>query len=440
MDRLAAVVFVVLLAGCGGGASGCAFVSPAPPPDLPAGSAGSNRSEHHGKPHVLLVSLDGLKPAYLDRFDLPNLRRIAERGTRARSMIAVFPTLTFPNHYSLVSGVHPETHGLVGNSFWDPRRQQAFSLGTSEAVTDGTWYLAEPLWVTAERQGMVTACFFWPGSEAAIRPTGAPDTAPGIRPTIWNTYDGSVPNDERVRTVLEWLSRPDERRPHFVTLYFSELDSAQHDGPLDDPRVEAAAQSLDRSMGLLLDGIDQLAIRGRLYLVVTSDHGMVETSREQAIPLDTIIDMNEVARGYSGPVVNLHLKDASRAAALRDQLNAGLRNGRAYLRDEVPEEFHYRANPRIGDIVVIMDEAWTALTRPSSREGDRRGMHGWSPFLPSMHALFMIAGPGIRAGGVVPEVRNVDVYPLLIELLQLRPAPGIAGRPGHIQRLTLADP
>jgi predicted AlkP superfamily pyrophosphatase or phosphodiesterase len=433
LKRLAIVLFVFVLAACSG-PGGCWYSVEVPAPDTPQGSGGTNWEGHRDKPHVVLVSLDGFKPEYLERFHLPNLRRIAERGTRAERMIPVFPSLTFPNHFSLVSGVHPETHGLVANSFWDPGRKQGYSLGTPEAVTDGSWYGAEPIWVTAERQGMVAACFFWPGSEAAIRPAGAPADAPGIRPTIWNTYDGSVPNDERVRTVLEWLARPDDTRPHLVTLYFSDLDSAQHDGPMDAPEIEAAARSLDRTMGLLLDGLDALPLADRIYLIVTSDHGMVETSVEHAVPLFEIIDIDEVERAYSGPVVNLHLKDPARAPALRDQINAALKNGRAYLRAEVPEEFHYRASPRIGDVVLIMDEAWTALTRPSSRNGDRDrwGMHGWSPFLPSMHALFIVTGPGIRAGHVVPEVRNVDVYPLLTELLGLRGAEGIDGRAGVI--------
>jgi predicted AlkP superfamily pyrophosphatase or phosphodiesterase len=435
--RLTALALALSVAACGGGAGGCLFgVSWPSQPDLPEGSGGINREEHRGKPHVLLVSLDGFKPEFLDRFDLPNLRRIAERGTRARYMLAVFPTLTFPNHFSLVSGVHPETHGLVANSFWDPERREGYSL-SSDAVTDGTWYLAEPIWVTAERQGMVAACFFWPGSEAAIRPTGAGDDAPGIRPTIWNRYDGSIPNETRVQTVLEWLRLPDDRRPHLVTLYFSELDSAQHAGPIDAPEVEAAAQSLDRAMGLLLDGIEGLDVRDRLYVIVTSDHGMVETSLEQIVRLDALIDLDVLDRGFSGPVANLHLKDASRAAETRDRINAGLDRGRAYLRAEVPEQFHYRASPRIGDVVVIMDEAWTmnASARPSTRDTERWGMHGWDPSLPSMHAFFTIMGPGIRAGAVVPEVRNIDVYPLMTELLGLWPADGVAGQPGRLQRV-----
>jgi predicted AlkP superfamily pyrophosphatase or phosphodiesterase len=437
--RLSALALALSVASCGGGAAGCDFaVGWNRQPDLPAGSGGTNREEHRGKPHVLLISLDGFKPEFLDRFELPNLQRIAARGTRARYMLPVFPTLTFPNHFSLVSGVHPETHGLVANSFWDPDRREGYAL-SSDAVTDGTWYHAEPIWVTAERQGMVAACFFWPGSEAAIRPTGAADDAPGIRATIWNRYDGSIPNETRVQTVLEWLQLPDDRRPHLVTLYFSELDSAQHGGPLDAPDVEAAAQSLDRAMGVLLDGIEQLAVRDRLYVIVTSDHGMVETSLEHVIRLDALIDLEEIERGFSGPVSSLHLKDPSRAAAIRDRINDGLTRGTAYIRSEVPEQFHYRASPRIGDVVVIMDEAWTlnASARQSTRDTERWGMHGWDPSLPSMHALFMIMGPGIRAGAVVPEVRNIDVYPLMTELLDLQPAAGVAGQAGRLQRVII---
>ena len=161
-----------------------------------AGSGGVNRAEHRDKPYVILVSLDGFKPEYLDRWDLPNFKRALARGARARWMQPVFPSLTFPNHYSLVTGVHPQKHGIVGNRFWDPEQRQQYIYTDNAIVTQGHWYQREPVWVTAESQGMVAACYFWPGSEAPIN---------GVRPTIFNTYADSVPNESRVQTVLEWI-------------------------------------------------------------------------------------------------------------------------------------------------------------------------------------------------------------------------------------------
>lgn len=410
-----------------------------------AGSGGRNSPEQRDKPYVILVSLDGFKAEYLDRFRLPNLRRVMQRGTRARAMIPVFPALTFPNHYSLVTGLHPGRHGIVSNRFFDPERKDTYAYTDIKKVTDGTWYRGEPIWVTAEKQGMVSACFFWPGSEAAIQ---------NIRPSIWNRYDGKVSNAARVKTVLDWLRLPAERRPHVITLYFSELDTVSHDNPLESPLIETAAQSLDRSVGQLLDGIEGLPIRDRIHLLLTSDHGMVNTSPEQTIRLESLLEAGQLAEleaSYGGPVASLHVREAAtRATQIRDRINATLARGTAYLRSELEERFQYRDDPRGGDIVIVMDDGWS-LSTPRPRETatnspakppapqpvrpPRWGMHGSDNGFPSMRALFLIMGPGIQQGAIVPEVQNVDVYPLMAELLEITPAADIDGRPGVIKTL-----
>jgi predicted AlkP superfamily pyrophosphatase or phosphodiesterase len=393
------------------------------------GSGGVNHPAQREKPYVILVSFDGFKPEYLDRFDLPAFRRVIRRGVRAESMVPVFPSLTFPNHYSLVTGLYPEHHGLVENTFHDPDRHQTYSIRDQAAVSDGTWYRGEPIWATAEMQGMVAACFFWPGSEAAIG---------GVRPTLWNKYDGSIPNDTRVHTVLEWLRLPVERRPHLITLYFSELDVMSHRGPLDAPAVIEATQSLDRALDRLVTGIDSLPIRNRLYLLLTSDHGMAETSGRHAVILNSLIDPARVVVGYDGPIAGLHVNGGlSAAEGIRDDINARLRHGRAYLRTEVPERHHFRADPRIGDIVIIMEEPWMLLGSPPvlSVLRERWGNHGWDPALPSMQAIFIVTGPDIPAGVTIPPVRNIDVYPLMTELLGLRGAQAIDGSPRRVRSL-----
>jgi len=405
-----------------------------------SGSGGTNRPAQRDKPYVVLVSLDGFKAEYLDRMPLPNLRRVMQRGARAKAMVPVFPSLTFPNHYSLVTGMHPGRHGIVANRFYDPATKTSYVYTDSKIVSDGTWYRGEPIWVTAEKQGMVSACFFWPGSEAPVR---------GIHATMWNPYNGKVPNEERVSTVLKWLQLPVEQRPHVITLYFSEVDSATHEGPVEAPDVERAARSLDTAVGQLLDGIDTLPFGDRVYLVITSDHGMVNTSPAQTVALDSLLDANDLADvviGFGGPVANIHVKGgAARARTLVERINGRLARGTAYLRAELPERYHYHADPRAGDIVVVMDESWTmSMPRPPRTGGtesaerppnDRRGAHGWDNMFPSMRAIFLILGPGIREGALVGEVENVDVYPLMTELLGLDPAADIDGRAGTIGAL-----
>jgi predicted AlkP superfamily pyrophosphatase or phosphodiesterase len=393
-----------------------------------AGSGGVNRPEHRGKPHVILVSFDGFRADYLDRFDLPNFARVQARGTRAEALRPVFPSMTFPNHYSLVTGLHPGRHGIVGNSFYDPVRQERYAMGDAATVQDGTWYGGEPIWVTAETQGMVSACYFWPGSEAAIK---------GVRPTYYKPFDDKVTNATRIDTVLEWLRLPDERRPHLITLYFSDVDSASHSRSISSPQIEEAAQSVDRALGALLDGVDALSIRDRIVLLLTSDHGMVDTSASRTISLADLIDTKDVHASYGGPVASLHVTGGeTRGRAVRDAINAKLEHGRAYLRHEIPERHRFGGDPRAGDVVVIMEESWTLST--SNRRAARAeawGAHGWDPALASMRAIFVAAGPGIRAGARIGEVRNVDLYPLMTELLGLRPAANIDGTRGRVLSL-----
>ena len=410
-----------------------------------AGSGGTNAPAHRDKAVVILISLDGFKADYLDLFELPNLERIEARGARARWLQPVFPSLTFPNHYSLVTGLESARHGIVSNRFYDPVRRQQYAYTDGAVVSDGTWYSGEPIWVTAERQGMVAACYFWPGSEAEIG---------GIRPSIYNKYSSNVPNEARVATVLEWLRLPLERRPHIITLYFSELDSAQHAGPLTAPAVAEAARSLDRTVGSLLDGIDALPHGRQVYLVLTSDHGMVETTEKQSIQLTSLLDARDLAdleASFGGPVSNLHVRGTpARVREIRDRIASRLTRGDAYLREDLPERFAHRSNPRSGNIVVLMDEGWTmSVPRPSGQDApraaldkptpprqprpERWGNHGWDPALPSMRALFLAMGPTVRPGTRTGPVRNVDVYPLLTEWLGLEPASNIDGRAGAIR-------
>jgi predicted AlkP superfamily pyrophosphatase or phosphodiesterase len=427
--RCAALALLCVIA-VGGGLSPLerpALAQPAAP--VSAGSGGVNRPEHFAKPSLVLVSFDGFRADYLDRLALPNFRRVIARGVRARYLRPVFPAITFPNHYSLVTGLYPGHHGIVENSFFDPVRNAAYSFRDQNTATDGTWYGGEPIWVTGERQGMVTACFFWPGSEAAIK---------GVRPTHWNKYDGNVSNADRVAKVLEWLRLPEASRPHLITLYFSDIDSASHRGPVEGHDVEKAVRAMDSALGSLLDGIDALPAREQVILLLTSDHGMANTSAAQIVQLSSVVNTSNIRPSFDGPVAGLHVSGGPESARrVRDQLNGKLTNGRAYLRQDLPERYHLRETARAGDVIVVMNEGWIMATSIINRGliQDTWGAHGWDPDVASMRAIFLIAGPGIRKGVTIPEVENIDVYPLMTELLGLKPAAGIDGRSGRISAL-----
>ena len=410
---------VVIVAGW---IAGCAAGVGAEPPlsataaAQPPGTGGVNESAVRSRPHVLLVSFDGFHPGYFARFDTPSFDLLATRGMRAAGLVSVFPSLTFPGHYSIATGLHPEAHGVVGNRFFDPVRGAEFSYRRQDHAQDGSWWGGEPIWVTAEKQGMVSAAFFFPGTEADIG---------GVRPSHWRPYDGRVPNRERIDQVLAWLALPPAQRPHLVTLYFSLVDSAGHRLGPDHPDMRHSVESADALLGRLMDGIDALPHADRVALVVVSDHGMAAPDPDETTVLPDVADLAGVRLVGTGPAVSVHVGDPLRARALRDRLNAGLVHARAYLREDLPDHLHARGSARLGDLLVMPTGLGMVQFSPDDRSP--AGMHGWDPTLPEMHGILLAAGPGIAAGVALPAVDAVDVYPLVAHLLGLTPNPQIAG-------------
>lgn len=390
--------------------------APAAGPSTPNGTGGINSPETLSKPYLILISFDGFRYDYLDRFETPNFDRVAAAGVRAEALIPVFPSLTFPSHYSIATGLYPERHGIVGNRFFDPARGEEYDSRDSADAQDGTWYRGQPLWVTAETQGMVSAAYFFVGTEAEIS---------GIRPTFWFQYDGAVPNVQRIDQTLAWLRLPDRRRPHLITLYFSAVDAAGHRVGPTGQAVADAVEVMDGTLGWLLDRLAALPFRDRIYVVIVSDHGMDSVDPAKYEVLTEVADLRGVRTVVTGVGASFFVRNAARAARLRDQLNDRLRHARAYLRQDVPPTLHYRADPRIGDVVVIPTEG--AMVDIERREDLPRGMHGWDPALPAMHGIFLAMGPGIAPGQILPAFESIHLYPWLATRLGLSPTTAIDG-------------
>lgn len=395
MSRLRAVLVAI------------ALFAPACRPGAPPAPARAQR--------VVLISFDGFRADYIDRPAARNLRALAARGVRAERMVPSFPSKTFPNHYTLVTGLIPDHHGIVANAMRDSVLG-IFRIADSAAVGDARWWGGEPIWVTAERQGRRAASYFWPGSEAAIQ---------GTRPTWWQRYAHDRPNAERVRQVLEWLSMPDSSAPALITLYFADTDDAGHaHGPFA-PQVDSAIARVDSALGALVAGIDRLGLREVVNLIVVADHGMAASSRDRLIVLDDYLDLGRVEIVDHTPVAAIKpaAGDEERVyAALKDRHP----NLHVYRKGGVPAALRFNAHPRITPIVAIADEGWTITDRAwIARRGLAAfdgGQHGYDPELRSMGAIFVAAGPGVAEGRVVPPFRNVHVYSLMAELLGLRPA------------------
>jgi alkaline phosphatase D len=354
-------------------------------------------------PTVLLISLDGFRTDYAEKYHAKNLIAMRHEGASAE-LIPSFPSLTFPNHISLVTGMYPEHHGIVANTLYDPARQQEFSM--SAASTDGTWYRAAPLWVLAEKQGIRSACMFWPASDAEID---------GTRPWAWFKYDSAIPNQQRIEQILTWLKLPEAQRPHLLTLYFDDADEAGHKYGPDSPETAAAVQRLDEQLGALRKGIAETGVP--VNIVIVADHGMQYAP--DSIALDRLTDLTGVRAISGGPFVLLYSPNPETTNRIYRDLHGKSPKFEIYRRQNLPKHLHYSTDPRIGDLVVIA-KAPIQLTVTEQHNPPNIGKHGFDPaHFPTMRAIFVAVGPNIRPGVTLGPVPNIDVMPFLATILHI---------------------
>ena len=374
-----------------------------------AACATSSPSPVTGSVPVVLVSIDGFRNDYLDRGITPHLSKLAAEGVRSDGMRPSYPALTFPNHWTLVTGLRPDRHGVVHNVMRDPAIGR-FKAGNEENAADARWWNGgEPIWVTAENAGLRTATMFWPGSQAPVR---------GVRPTHWIPYDERVPDDVRVDQVVQWLASPDRIR--LATLYFELLDDSGHGFGPDSKEVDRDVAKIDATIGRLVDALHARGIRANL--VIVSDHGMAEVAQGHAIAVEDMVDARDAELVANGQAVQFapmpgREREAERALLGRHD------HYTCWKSDAMPPPWHYGTHARVPPIACQMDEGWDAIPRAdiAKRPAHSRGSHGFDPALPSMRALFVANGPAFRAGTHLPVFDNVDVYPLLVKLLGVPP-------------------
>jgi predicted AlkP superfamily pyrophosphatase or phosphodiesterase len=363
---------------------------------------------------VLLISIDGFMNEYLDRNVTPNFDRFIQNGTRAEYLIPVFPTKTFPTHWTIATGLYTENHGIIANSFYDYELEARFSYGPQGGPNDERWWGGEPIWVTAEKQGKTAATFFWPGSEASIN---------GVRPTRWMDYDGSVPDSVRIDSVMTWLDPEGDIRADFSTLYFSFVDSRGHAYGPNSPEVDDAVKEMDGLLGYLLDQIDEVGLSEDLNIILVSDHGMAELSDEKIIFLEDIINLNDVDVVEWTPVAMLRPEEG-KTEEVFNALKEHEENYRVFLRDELPERFRFSNHYRIPEIIMIADISYTITNRPFyEQRGIIAATHGYDNMEPEMRTFFAARGPDFKQGVVVDPFESVHIYELMVYLLGLDPAP-----------------
>ena len=371
-------------------------------------------------PPLVLISLDGFRWDYcaLHPAETPNLRRLIREGVSARALIPVFPTNTFPNHYSIVTGLYPAHHGIINNLFFDPALGTLFRYNQSASARDGRWWGGEPIWITAVRQGRKSACAFWPGSEAEIG---------GLRPTFWKPYDyDGASFEKRLDELAGWLHLPAAQRPAIVTFYLEETNTAGHRHGPDSPQLAAAIKLLDTRVGALSERLRADGIAANL--VIVSDHGMTSCDPSRVILLDDYLDLATVQIDFDETCAGLRpLPGSDVASLLRALAKLPPQQGKAYRAEELPAHFHLdAANPRVPPVWIVPAEGWVVLRRSlyhSVRTNFLKGQHGYDSALESMRGIFIAHGPSFKTGVVVEPVENIHLYNLLCAALALTPAP-----------------
>ena len=385
----------------------------------PSIRAAAGSDSGHSAP-LLLVSIDAYRHDYIDRGFSPTLAMLASNGVQAASMQPSFPSLTFPNHYTLVTGLRPDHTGIVDNTMFDPRLGK-FSLSNRKAVSDGRWWEeGTPIWVTADQHGVRTATMFWPGSEAEIH---------GHRPDYWKPFDDSVTADQRVDQVLAWLDLPPATRPRFLTLYFDAVDHAGHKYGPGSAQEDVALRATDAALARLVQGLQQRGLFQQINLIVVSDHGMAAVPEQNSVLIDQLIPIEQVRLVSTGILAGFNprsdsAQDLANFAAIQQQLERPQRHMRCWDKRRVPARLDYGSNPRVPQLVCLANVHWriTTSTNPARLKGTLSvGNHGYDNAEPLMQAIFIAHGPAFRVGAKVPAFPNVDVYPLMTHLLGLPP-------------------
>ena len=367
---------------------------------------------------LILISIDGFRWDYLDRDQPPTLIRLGAEGVRADGLIPEFPSKTFPNHYTIVTGLRVAHHGIISNNMRAADIPGEFSLSNRDVLADPRWWGGEPIWNTAEKQGRKAGAMFWPGSETVIG---------GRQATYWTPFDDDMPNGDRVRRVLGWLTLPESERPSFLTLYFSDVDSAGHSFGPDSDEVKSAVQRVDKEIADLVNGVKDAGLTDRVHYVLLSDHGMAALSTDRVIVLDDYIDVDAMDVVDWSPVLALTPNDGD-----VERLYAALKGKHpsldVYRSSDIPAEYRLANHPRLPAIVGIAKEGWQIASKGSVRRwaapGQRApgGEHGYVGRAESMRGLFIASGPRIRRGLRFKPFENIHIYEFMCAVLGLQPA------------------
>lgn len=386
-------------------------------------------SSFQGKdiPYVILVSFDAFRWDYTSRGLTPNLDMMKKNGVSALSLRPSFPSKTFPNHLSIITGMYPENHGIIHNEFTDPFSGKEYAISDSSAVREGRWYTGEAFWETAGRQGILTASYFWPGSEVSLSYR---------HPTYFEKYEHKRDYIKRIDGVIEWLKLPYKERPHFITIYFDATDSYGHRYGPNSPQVNSAIKLEDSLVGVLISRLRDINMKDSVNLIVLSDHGMTETSSSRIVNVEKLTGLKLNSSG-SGPVMMIEPSENERENVF-SRLKEKENHYRVYKREEMPEYYHFAHNPLIYSIVLIAEPGWSLTDNKSEKSYSKYasgGNHGYDNNFTDMHGIFFAEGPAFKKNYQTGTLWNVDIYLLLCRIFNIMPRQNIDGKAERIEFL-----
>jgi len=384
------------------------------------------------KPYVLLVSFDGFRWDYLNRGLTPNIDKLIKGGSRAISLQPCFPSKTFPNHYSIITGMYPENHGIISNLFNSIKNKKTYRLGDSVQVRNPEWYLGEAFWETAERNAIKTASYFWPGSEMKLE---------FRHPSFFKEYKKDTPYKERVDGVINWLKLPMNERPHFITLYFEATDDAGHDFGPNSIEVDRAIMKLDSTTGYLIKSLTDINFLDSLNIILVSDHGMTNTPKEKVINIEELIPDFKCRFVETGPVMKIDCAHSD-IDKIYNSLKIKENHFRIYKKENIPSYLHYSKHPFISPIIIIADLGYSLIdNRVAKRKVNdyALGNHGFDNSEIDMHGIFIGFGDAFRKYFLTGTLRNIDIYPLLCRIFKIEPRSNIDGRIENIEFILRKD-
>lgn len=388
-----------------------------------------NSAEAMQKPYVIMISTDGFRYDYAKKYNAQNLLKYSNEGIQAKAMTPSYPSITFPNHWTLITGLYPSHHGLIDNYFYDYQRKQAYAMSNRQNAEDGSWYGGIPLWSLAEKQETISASLQWVGSAS---------DAGGKRPTYYYPYHEKFTPSEKVDKVINWLKLPEDKRPHFISLYFPEVDGAGHHFGPEAKETETAVHLIDDAIGNLVQKVNQLGLKNVNFIFV-SDHGMIKVDGGNPLEIPQMLfDKTRFDYYNSQTLLRVYVKNPDEVKKVYKELKANKTDDyEVYLDKKLPKYLHFATKDdrynRIGQILLIPKAPKIFLERDKKTSV---GKHGYNPrIVPEMKATFFAWGSDFKNNLVIDEFENINVYPLVAEILGLKIDQPIDGKLKVLQEI-----